>query len=193
VSRAYAEWHPIVGSRFPGSISAPPHPATPDPLPVGGELGFPVPPRTAPPSPPVPRPARSSTTMPHPRLRSPTGVRDHHRARNAGRSPASLGQRATSRPACDPQRQRDRAPDSPPALATAGLGGHRSLSEAAHPLWQARRLASGRRARLDDCKVEARTCRSARPRQACLPLGIAATRQPIRIPHRRRSAGGNRP
>lgn len=45
----------------------------------------------------------------------------------------------------------------------------------------------------DDCKVEARTCRSARPRQACLPLEIAATRQPIRIPHRRRSAGGNRP
>ena len=43
-----------------------------------------------------------------------------------------------------------------------------------------------------DCKVEARSCRSARPRQACLPLGIDATHHPVRITQRRHAAGGNR-
>ena len=44
----------------------------------------------------------------------------------------------------------------------------------------------------DDCKVEARTCRPARPRQACLPLETDATHHPVRIPQRRHAAGGNR-
>jgi predicted DNA-binding transcriptional regulator AlpA len=44
----------------------------------------------------------------------------------------------------------------------------------------------------DDCKVEARTCRSARPRQACLPLEMDATHHPVCIPQRRHAAGGNR-
>ena len=44
----------------------------------------------------------------------------------------------------------------------------------------------------DDCTVDSRTCRSARPRQACLPLGKDATHHPVRIPQRRHAAGGNR-
>jgi predicted DNA-binding transcriptional regulator AlpA len=44
----------------------------------------------------------------------------------------------------------------------------------------------------DDCKVEARTCRSARPRQACLPLEMDATHHPVCIPQRRHATGGNR-
>lgn len=35
--------------------------------------------------------------------------------------------------------------------------------------------------------------RQLRPSQACLPLEVAATRHPVRISHRRHSAGGNRP
>lgn len=44
----------------------------------------------------------------------------------------------------------------------------------------------------DDCKVESRTCRSARPRQACLPLEVDATHRTVRIPQRRHAAGDNR-
>ena len=44
----------------------------------------------------------------------------------------------------------------------------------------------------DDCKVEARTCRSAKPRQACLPLEMDATHHPVCIPQRRHATGGNR-
>ena len=44
----------------------------------------------------------------------------------------------------------------------------------------------------DDCKVEARTCRSAKPRQACLPLEMDATHHPVCIPQRRHAARGNR-
>ena len=39
---------------------------------------------------------------------------------------------------------------------------------------------------------EPRTCRSARPRQACLPLEANATPHPVRISQRRHAAGGNR-
>lgn len=39
---------------------------------------------------------------------------------------------------------------------------------------------------------EPRTCRSARPRQACLPLEANATTHPVRISQRRHAAGGNR-
>ena len=45
----------------------------------------------------------------------------------------------------------------------------------------------------DDCKVHARNCRSARPRQGCLPLDIGATNHVSRIPHRRHPAGGDKP
>lgn len=44
----------------------------------------------------------------------------------------------------------------------------------------------------DDYKVEARTCRSERPRQACLPLEPDASRHPARIPQRRHAGGGNK-
>jgi predicted DNA-binding transcriptional regulator AlpA len=44
----------------------------------------------------------------------------------------------------------------------------------------------------DACTSEARTCRSARPRQACLPLALDATPHPVLIPQRRHAAGGNR-
>lgn len=36
-------------------------------------------------------------------------------------------------------------------------------------------------------------CRSARPRQACLPLEMVASQRPLRIPRRRHASGGNRP
>jgi predicted DNA-binding transcriptional regulator AlpA len=39
---------------------------------------------------------------------------------------------------------------------------------------------------------EPRTCRSARPRQACLPLEANTTPHPVRIPQRRHAVGGNR-
>lgn len=39
---------------------------------------------------------------------------------------------------------------------------------------------------------EPRTCRAARPRQACLPLEANTTLHPVRISQRRHAAGGNR-
>lgn len=39
---------------------------------------------------------------------------------------------------------------------------------------------------------EPRTCRSARPRQACLPLGENTTPHPVRISQRQRTAEGDR-
>lgn len=44
-----------------------------------------------------------------------------------------------------------------------------------------------------DHRAEVRHCRPARPRQACLPLEIAATRRPVRISRRHHSARGDRP
>ena len=45
---------------------------------------------------------------------------------------------------------------------------------------------------IENCNVDSRTCRSARPRQACLPLGMDATRPPVRIPQRPHADRGNR-
>jgi predicted DNA-binding transcriptional regulator AlpA len=41
--------------------------------------------------------------------------------------------------------------------------------------------------------ADIRRCQSAHPRQACLPLENSSTRSPVRISHRRHSAGGDRP
>ena len=45
----------------------------------------------------------------------------------------------------------------------------------------------------DDYTGKTSACRSARPRQACLPLETHASQRPLRIPQRRHSSGGNRP
>jgi len=46
---------------------------------------------------------------------------------------------------------------------------------------------------IEDARAsEPRTCRSARPRQACLPLEANTPPHPVRISQRRHAAGGNR-
>lgn len=46
---------------------------------------------------------------------------------------------------------------------------------------------------IEDARAsELRTCRAARPRQACLPLEANTTPHPVRISQRRHAAGGNR-
>lgn len=61
-----------------------------------------------------------------------------------------MGQRTASGPARTTERERDLTSDPAPALAATRPRSPRAIPEAAHPLWKAGRLASGRRTRLAD-------------------------------------------
>lgn len=77
----------------------------------------------------------------------------------SARSPlAKVGQRTTSRRTRHSQRQGDCTPHPSTALAAFRHGNAGALSEAAYALWQARRLASHRRARLVDATHGDRSC-----------------------------------